>query len=338
MKARLLVGLAFAVVAAVAIYLGLLDSGSPPIGHEYVATGTGSTALIRWSPSGGRLDGTMTLVTLFGAPPNQATSTRSIPVSATLDGSMIGVSFNAGPERFGTLSGDTFNVEVPRTDGILVPLQFTSNSSSAFNREVSRLQHQARAANASYYQATTEVSDRLMIRCQAAGGRIQSGGSTSASSDCVVGGVADPISEPETPKAAFRFLPSMIHAVVQGCQSVGGSWHYDGFSGYYTNHTDWDCTVGGFKDQVISFTTGAYDVPIKSAPAVSSLISQCQQSGGDFVIDSLSTARPEPFACQFSGLVNDDLAVTPTPHFVTPLSQASAQTTPGESAPTAPAR
>lgn len=49
--------------------------------------------------------------------------------------------------------------------------------------------------------------------------------------------------------------------------------------------------------------------------------------------DSLSTARPQPFACQFSGLVNDDLAVTSSPHFVTPLTQAATQTTPGESAP-----
>ena len=336
MKVRLIFGLAFAVIAAVGVYFAAFSSGSPSVGDEYVATGPGSAALIQWGPIGGMLDGTMTLVTLSGAPPNLTTKIQSIPVSGTVTGTKIGVSFNAGLKRFGTLSGHTFSVVVPKGNGVPVSQKFTLGTPSAFHRAVSRLQGRAQAANASYYRVTTEIADRLTIQCQAAGGSTQSGGGTSAASVCVVGGVADPINKRGTPNAAFSFRPSMIHAVVQGCQSVGGSWDYDGFAGYYTNHTDWDCTVGGFEDQVISFTTGVYEVPIKSAAEVSSLITECQRDGGEFVLDLLSTARPEPFACQFSGLVNDDLSVTPSPHFVTPLSQAATQKTPGEAAPTAP--
>lgn len=279
MKVRVIFGLAFAVIAAVAVYLGVSSSGSPSVGNEYVASGTEGAALIRWSATGGMLDGTMTLVTLSGSPPNRTTSMQSIPVSGTVDGSTIGVSFNARLERSGTLSGDTFTVEVPRSDGMFVSQRFSPSTSAAFNRVVSRLQDRVRAANAGYYQAVAEIDDRLTARCQAVGGTLQSGGAA-ATSVCLVAGVADPINRLGTPTAAFSFLPSMIHAVVQGCQGVGGSWHYDGFAGYYTNHTDWDCTVGGLKDQVISFMTGAYDVPIQLALVVSSLIAQCRQTGG----------------------------------------------------------
>ncbi len=173
MKVKLILGLAFALIAAFAIYFGIFYSGSPSVGNDYVATGAGSATLIQWSPTGGMLDGTMTLVTLSGTPPNQTTSTQSVSISGTVNGSTIGVSVDAGVERFGTLSGDAFDVDVPENDGTLISEQFASGTSSAFNQVVSRLQDQAQAANARYERATGSANKQLDSQCRAAGGNIR---------------------------------------------------------------------------------------------------------------------------------------------------------------------
>jgi hypothetical protein len=132
------------------------------------------------------------------------------------------------------------------------------------------------------------------------------------------------------------------------CQAVGGRWSHIPFGGYYIDQTDWDCTVNGFQDQLVSFSTGTFDVPLGLVAVVASLMHDCVQAGGELSLDTFSKTQPQPFACVLGGTHYDDLTLTPQPHFVVPLDQAVAQepagtppsgttgTTPPTPTPTAP--
>jgi hypothetical protein len=109
------------------------------------------------------------------------------------------------------------------------------------------------------------------------------------------------------------------------CQAVGGRWSHIPFGGYYIDQTGWDCTVNGFQDQLVSFSTGTFDVPLGDLAVVASLMRDCVQAGGELSLDTFSKIQPQPFACVLGGTHYDDLALTPQPHFVVPLDQAVAQ-------------
>jgi hypothetical protein len=109
------------------------------------------------------------------------------------------------------------------------------------------------------------------------------------------------------------------------CQAVGGRWSHIPFGGYYIDQTDWDCTVNGFQDQLVSFSTGTFDVPLGLVAVVASLMHDCVQAGGELSLDTFSKTQPQPFACVLGGTHYDDLTLTPQPHFVVPLDQAVAQ-------------
>src|SRR5580704_6869917 len=64
------------------------------------------------------------------------------------------------------------------------------------------------------------------------------------------------------------------------CQAVGGRWSHIPFGGYYIDQTGWDCTVNGFQDQLVSFSTGTFDVPLGDLAVVASLMRDCVQAGG----------------------------------------------------------
>jgi hypothetical protein len=59
------------------------------------------------------------------------------------------------------------------------------------------------------------------------------------------------------------------------------------------------------------------------------------QVAGDFALGTSSPQQPSPFSCLVGGTVYDDLSLSPTPHFVTPLAAAAASA-PAGTAPTAP--
>jgi hypothetical protein len=109
------------------------------------------------------------------------------------------------------------------------------------------------------------------------------------------------------------------------CQAVGGLWSHIPFGGYYTGQTDWDCTVNGFQDQLVSFSSGTFDVPLGLLAAVASLMHDCVQAGGELSLDTFSGTQPQPFACVIGGTNYDDLMLTPQPRFVVPLDQAATQ-------------
>ena len=163
----------------------------------------------------------------------------------------------------------------------------------------------------------TTAGPDLFSECQAAGGTTQGSDPTSPS-DCIIGGVDDQVSA-----GTFEFSPSLVRQIISECQGIGGLWSHIPFGGYYIDQTDWDCTVNGFQDQLVSFSSGTFDVPIGLATVAASLMHDCVQAGGELSLDTFGKTQPQPFACVLGGTKYDDLILTPQPHFVTPLDQAA---------------
>ena len=119
---------------------GPTPSTLPPAGSGYLAAGSSYVIFIQWNDNGGSVNGSAQVLTMKGQPPNESTSSDTIPVSGTLYGSTISISINSNPLQFGTITGGSFVLDFPQSDGTLAPVTFTAASAAAYNRAVNALE------------------------------------------------------------------------------------------------------------------------------------------------------------------------------------------------------
>lgn len=137
--------------------------GQGAVGTGYLATDSGDVIFIQWTQSGTSVNGTAEVDTLSGTPPNQSVSTKTINVTGQLQGSTITLSFNGGTEVFGTLSGGSFTVNFPQTDGSLAPVTFTSATATQFNQALAALQGTTGAVNSQAAAANQLAAEKAAI-------------------------------------------------------------------------------------------------------------------------------------------------------------------------------
>lgn len=135
----------------------------PAVGSGYLAKESGAVVFIQWTISANDLTGTAQVETLSGTPPNASVSTDTISVTGKLAGSTITLSFDHGTEVFGTLSGGSFTVNFPQSNGSLAPITFTAASATQFNQALAHLQNNTGSANQSAAAAETVTSEQQSI-------------------------------------------------------------------------------------------------------------------------------------------------------------------------------
>lgn len=113
---------------------------SAPVGTGFLATGTNYVDFMQWTNTNGALSGSAQVVYATGTPPEQTTSNQTIPISGTIHGSAISISFGSQPASFGTISGGDITIDFPQSDGTLPPITFHTASAADFNTAVAILQ------------------------------------------------------------------------------------------------------------------------------------------------------------------------------------------------------
>lgn len=139
------------------------STGQPAVGNGYLANEPGAVVFIQWTESGTDLTGSAQVETLSGSPPNQTVHTDTLTVSGQLQGSTITLSFNGGTEVFGTLSGGSFTVNFPQTDGSLAPVTFSSATAAQFNQALAELQGNTGSADSQAAAADQLAAERAAI-------------------------------------------------------------------------------------------------------------------------------------------------------------------------------
>ena len=133
------------------------------VGSGYLADESNAAFFIQWTRSGNNLSGTAQAESLSGSAPNEVVASSTISVEGQVHGSTITLSFNNGSTVFGTLSGGSFTVNFPQSDGSLAPVTFTSASAVQFNQALSALQRAVGNANISAATAETIASEQQSI-------------------------------------------------------------------------------------------------------------------------------------------------------------------------------
>ncbi len=183
---------------------------APPVGSGYVATGSDFVDFIQWNDNDGKLTGTAQSVTTSGQTPNMTTAGNSINVTGTISGSSISLSFNYGTLTFGTLSGGSFTLDFPQSDGSLAPVTFTSASATRFDQDLASLKGQVAQSNQAEVNAQNLAKQEQTINGDATAvandiGNI-SGAASQANSDAhgvqsSLGGEATELSDTQSAEA-----------------------------------------------------------------------------------------------------------------------------------------
>ncbi len=104
---------------------------------------------VQLNNTNGHLYGSILVVGVNGQAPNASVKRRTGTVVGTIAGSTISLSFDGSALQFGTLSGRSFTMNFPRSDGSLSSVTFTRASTAAYNSAVQTLrQHLAQANQA----------------------------------------------------------------------------------------------------------------------------------------------------------------------------------------------
>lgn len=272
---------------------------------------------VQLTTSGSRVNAVIDTATLEGQAPNWTVSGQQFTASGVESGSALSLNMN-GTAVTGNVTSGALILELPAQDGSLSPVHFASATAAEYDSAVAKLHSYASTANADYDASISYDGHALATECRAAGGSITLQSSNPyAPSSCTVAGVQDSVQDPGTGGAILSFPPSIVASDVRGCAAVGGRWRFIDFGGYYTGQTGWDCVVAGFQDQVVGFSRASdFDIPLSDAPAVARLSNACTNAEGDFGLDG------SVFSCLVNGTTNDDLVLTPRPHFGTPLAVA----------------
>jgi hypothetical protein len=148
---KLASGLVF-VIALAMIGITIYDTPAR-VSPSYIASYASGTAFLQWQVNGAMVSGTVEVDNLAGEPPSETLSTNTYSVSGRIDGSQIGLSTNGQPDRFGTLSGSSFTIDMPQPDGSFSPMMFHSATAVQFDRDVAGLHMAATGNNAAANQA-----------------------------------------------------------------------------------------------------------------------------------------------------------------------------------------
>ena len=119
----------------------------PAVGNGYLATGSTGIIYLQWADNAGALTGTLQEVRTTGQPPTETMSSTTGPISGTVTGSQISLSFNGGPDHFGTLTSGGFTINFRLANGLLTPVHFKEASTSQYNLAVARLRAEVTSAN-----------------------------------------------------------------------------------------------------------------------------------------------------------------------------------------------
>ena len=93
-------------------------SSPPATGTGYLASDSGDVLFIQWNDDNGHIDGTVQVVTASGNPPDASTTSNTVSVTGSIQGSSISLSFDGSPLQFGTVAGGSFSVNFP---GLVTP-------------------------------------------------------------------------------------------------------------------------------------------------------------------------------------------------------------------------
>jgi hypothetical protein len=118
-----------------------------PVGGGYIATGDGFVEFIQWTDNDGNLTGAIQAVTTTNQPPREQTSSNTVSVTGTLQGSTLSITFDGQPAEFGTMSGNGFTLNVPQSDGSLASVSFRAANATDFNSAVAAFDQNVHAAN-----------------------------------------------------------------------------------------------------------------------------------------------------------------------------------------------
>ena len=129
-----------------------------PVGSGYLNTGSTSAAFIQWNTNASAVSGTIQLDYIEGTPPNEQLSSNTEPVSGQINGSPISLSIDGAAAQFGTISGGSFTLDVPQSDGTLAPALFSTATATQFNQAVAGLNGTVASANRAADQAAAAAN------------------------------------------------------------------------------------------------------------------------------------------------------------------------------------
>jgi hypothetical protein len=104
------------------------------------------------------LSGTLQTAYFAGTPPNEGLGTTTDPVSGQFNGSQISLSRNGEADWFGTISGNSFTLDMPQSDGSLAPVMFQKETVTQFDQAVATMNGAAASANAKANQAAAAAA------------------------------------------------------------------------------------------------------------------------------------------------------------------------------------
>jgi hypothetical protein len=164
MKRFLVPGAVAATLLAVASCSGSAGTVRPVDGPaSYLAAGKSEITFIQWrSSTGGHVQGTLTADNIGGAAPAASLSVNSVPLTGTVHGSSVNLSFAHAlflqNHASGRLSGSTMTLAVPYADGAMQATTFTQSSRSRYNDAVAALRRSAQYQNSLAAQSGSHPS------------------------------------------------------------------------------------------------------------------------------------------------------------------------------------
>jgi len=119
----------------------------PFAGPGYIATGANFVDYVQWHDVRGQLTGVAQVVRTVGHAPGLSAVTSTLSVTGGLHDATISLSFAGSPPTFGALSGGSFTVDFPQSDGTVGPVTFVDSSATQYTRAVATLDGQLARAN-----------------------------------------------------------------------------------------------------------------------------------------------------------------------------------------------
>lgn len=155
-KWLLVISLALVLGAAGAAFVPLAFRSSPlraatspaAVGSGYLASARAGVFFIQWTDTGNDLSGTAHLVVTTGVPPAMKLQTETLNVVGRIRGSTLVLSFDGGPDVFGTFATSRFTINIPQGNGVLAPGTFRAATVAAYNAALAKLRSRVDRVNA----------------------------------------------------------------------------------------------------------------------------------------------------------------------------------------------
>jgi hypothetical protein len=129
----------------------------PARGDGYLASTSDWVDFVQWTDTSGHLAGAAQAAYVDGTPPNTRTKSATFRIAGVRNGSQLTLSFDGGPDNFGTINGGSFTMNFPQQDGTLAPVTFRPASVNDFNRAVADLTDSVNESNAAETAANNQA-------------------------------------------------------------------------------------------------------------------------------------------------------------------------------------